>query len=95
MFDEATLNDSDAILDLLNNVSLKGKGFCTENLMDSVLDAGFTNPDHLKVSGEDPEAYYKGKSHAWAVYHIREWKRVMMVYGGANQERRYQITETP
>lgn len=95
MPEKMTLNGAEAIQNFLNEVSLKGKGFCTENLLDSVLDAGFSNPDHLKVSGEDPEAYYMGKSHAWAVYHIREWKRVMMVYGGDNKERRYQITETP
>jgi hypothetical protein len=93
--DPVTLSDSAAILNLLNGVALRGKGFRTECLLDDVLDAGFTAPDHLSAYGEDPEAYYQGKSPAWAVYHIRQWKRVMMVYGGTNQERRFQITETP
>jgi hypothetical protein len=93
--DKITLSDSSAILNLLNDVALKGKGFCTECLLDHVLDAGFTAPDYLTADGDDPEAYFKGKPHAWAKYHIRQWKKVMMVYGGANEERRYQITETP
>ncbi len=93
--DPITLTDSHAILKLLNEIALRGRGFCTECLLDNVLDAGFTAPDHFSAYGEDPEAYFQGKSPAWAVYHIRQWKRVMMVYGGANTERRYQITETP
>ena len=89
------LTDSAKILNLLNDIALKGKGFRTECLLDNVLDAGFMEPAHFNAEGEDPDAYYQGKPNAWAVYHIREWKRVMMVYGGSGQIRRYQITETP
>lgn len=93
--DPIILADPAAILNLLNEVALRGRGFKTECLLDEVLDAGFTAPDHFNADGEDPEAYYQGKPNAWAVYHIRQWKRVMMVYGGPGQERRFQITETP
>lgn len=90
-----TLSDSDAILNILNDVALRGKGYRTECLLDGVLDNGFHSPDHFHATGEDPEAYYQGKPNAWAVYHIRQWKKVMMVYGGTDKERRFQITETP
>jgi hypothetical protein len=93
--DAIKLSDPNVILNLLNEVALRGKGFRTECLLDNVLDAGFTAPDYLNAHGDDPEAYYKGEPHAWAKYHIRQWKKVMMIYGGANEERRYQITETP
>lgn len=93
--DPITLSDSAAILNLLNQIALRGKGFRTECLLDAVLDKGFADPDYFNARGEDPEAYYKEKPHAWAVYHIRQWKKVLMIYGGAGQERRYQITETP
>ncbi len=93
--DAIKLSDPTTILNLLNEVALRGKGFCTECLLDNMLDAGFTVPDYLNAYGDDPEAYYKGKPHAWAVYHVRQWKKVMMVYGGPNEKRRYQITETP
>jgi hypothetical protein len=93
--DPITLSDSSAILNLLNEVSLQGKGFRTECLLDEVLDAGFTAPTHFNAYGEDRDAFYQGKPDGWAVYHIRQWKRVMMVYGGTGQERRFQLTETP
>jgi hypothetical protein len=93
--DKITLNDSAAILNLLNEVALRGQGFRTECLLDNVLDAGFTDPDHFNAEGEDPDAYYQGKPNAWAAYHIRQWKKVMMVYGGAGRKWRFQITETP
>jgi len=76
-------------------IALTGKGFATECLFAEVIDAGITYPDHLKATGEDPEASYDGKSPAWAVYHIREGKKVFMVYGGGGKERRTQVTETP
>ena len=47
------------------------------------------------ASGEDPEAYFKGEPKAWAIYQVREWKRVLTVSGGLGKERRVQITETP
>lgn len=90
-----TLNQPQEILNLLSQVSLKGKGFTTDCLLENVLDAGFTEPIYFNASGEDPDAYYQGRPNAWSVYQIREWKRVMMIYGGPGQERRYQITETP
>ena len=59
------------------------------------MDEGFMEPTYLSAKGEDPEAYYKGQSHAWGVYQVREWKRVLIISGGAGRERRMQITETP
>jgi hypothetical protein len=90
-----TLNSSEDILNLLAEVSLKGRGMTAECLLDRVLDEGFTEPIYLNASGEDPDAFYQGNPNAWAIYQIREWKRVMVVSGGAGRERRIQITETP
>ena len=90
-----SISDPDKILTLLADVSLKGQGFTTDCLMDYVLDEGFTEPIYLNVSGEDPEAWYKGQPNAWAVYQVREWKRVLTISGGAGKQRRVQITETP
>ncbi len=90
-----TIGKSDEILNFLTEISLRGKGFTTECLMDYVLDEGFTEPIYLNATGEDSEAFYKGQPNAWAVYQIREWKRVLTVSGGAGKERRVQITETP
>ncbi len=90
-----SISDPDKILTLLADVSLKGPGFTTDCLMDYVLDEGFTEPIFLNVSGEDPEAWYKGQPNAWAVYQVREWKRVLTISGGAGKQRRVQITETP
>lgn len=89
------LANPDDILTFLADVALRGKGLTTESLMEYVLDEGFTEPTYLSAKGEDPEAYYKGQSHAWAVYQIREWKRVLVISGGEGKERRVQITETP
>lgn len=89
------LGNPDEILAFLGDISLKGKGLTTENLMEYVLDEGFTEPTYLSAKGEDPDAYYQGKPHAWAVYQIREWKRVLIISGGNGRERRAQITETP
>jgi hypothetical protein len=93
--DPITLGKSDEILALLADVALKGKGFTTDCLLDYVLDEGFTEPIYLNASGEDPEAYYKGQPNAWAIYQLREWKRVLTISGGVGKERRVQITETP
>jgi hypothetical protein len=90
-----TIQESDAILSLLADVALRGKGFTTDCLLDYVLDEGFTEPIYLNASGEDPEAYYKDQPNAWAVYQVREWKRVLTVSGGQGKDRRVQITETP
>ena len=90
-----TLNSAEEIFKLLAEVSLKGQGVTSDCLLDRVLDEGFTEPIYLNASGEDPDAFYQGRSNAWAVYQIREWKRVMTISGGAGRERRIQITETP
>jgi hypothetical protein len=90
-----SLANSDEILELLSHVALRGKGLTTESLLDTVLDFGFTEPTQLTADGVDPEAYYHGRPNAWANYHLREWKRVLMIYGGPGQTRRHQITETP
>ena len=94
-FDPVHLANPDEILTFLSDVALRGKGVTTENLMDYVLDEGFTEPTYLSAKGEDPEAFFKGEPNAWAVYQIREWKRVLVVSGGDQRERRVQITETP
>lgn len=94
-FDPVHLANPDEILTFLSDVALRGKGMTTENLMDYVLDEGFTEPTYLSAKGEDPEAFFKGEPNAWAVYQIREWKRVLVVSGGDRRERRVQITETP
>jgi hypothetical protein len=90
-----TIQKSDDILSFLADVSLRGAGFTTECLLDYVLDEGFTEPIYLNASGEDPTAHFKGRPNAWAVYQVREWKRVLTVSGGAGKERRVRITETP
>lgn len=93
--DPITIQQSDDILNLLADISLHGKGFTTECLLDYVLDQGFTEPIYLNASGQDPDASYKGQPNAWAIYQVREWKRVLTVSGGVGKERRVQITETP
>lgn len=90
-----SLADPDSILKLLADISLRGKGVIAENLMDYVMDEGFTEPTYLSAKGVDPEAFYQGKPNAWGIYQIREWKRVLIISGGAGKERRAQITETP
>ena len=90
-----TLQNPDDILKLLADVSLRGSGFTTECLMDYALEEGFTEPIYLNASGEDPEAYYNGQPNAWAIYQVREWKRVLTISGGPGKVRRVQITETP
>ena len=94
-FDPVSLADPDEILTFLSHVALRGKGMTTENLMDYVLDEGFTEPTYLSAKGEDSQAFFRGQPDAWAVYQIREWKRVLVVSGGDERERRVQITETP
>ena len=94
-FDPVTLANPDEILTFLSHVALRGKGVTTENLMDYALDQGFTEPTYLNAKGEDSQAFFQGQPNAWAVYQIREWKRVLVVSGGDERERRVQITETP
>jgi hypothetical protein len=90
-----TVQNPEDILSMLAEVSLRGSGFVTDCLLDYVLEEGFTEPIFLNATGEDPDAYFKGQSPAWAVYQVREWKRVLTVSGGPGKERRVQITETP
>jgi len=90
-----TIQNPEEILSMLAHVALRGSGFVTECLLDYVLEEGFTEPIYLNASGEDPDASYKGRSPAWAVYQVREWKRVLTISGGAGKQRRVQITETP
>jgi hypothetical protein len=93
--DPITIQQPEDILNLLADISLRGKGFTTDCLLDYVLDEGFTEPIYLNASGVDPDALYKGQPNAWAIYQVREWKRVLTVSGGPGKERRVQITETP
>ena len=90
-----SIADPQSILELLSQVALKGEGVKTDNLMEYVMDEGFMEPTYLSAKGEDPNAYYKGEANAWAVYQLREWKRVLIISGGPGKERRLQITETP
>jgi hypothetical protein len=90
-----SIADPQSILELLADVALKGEGVTTDNLMEYVMDEGFMDPTFLSAKGEDPEAYYKGQPYAWAVYQVREWKRVLVISGGPGRPRRMQITETP
>ncbi len=90
-----SIADPQAILELLADVALHGEGVTTDNLMEYVMDEGFMEPTYLSAKGEDPEAYYQGQANAWAVYQLREWKRVLIISGGPGKERRMQITETP
>ena len=75
--DPITIQDSDEILNFLAEITLRGKGFTTDCLLDYVLDEGFTEPIYLNASGEDPDAFYKDQPQAWAIYQVREWKRVL------------------
>jgi hypothetical protein len=90
-----TVQNPDEILGMLADVTLRGRGFTTESLLEYVVEEGFTEPIFLSASGEDPTAFYKGQPNAWAIYQVREWKRVLTISGGPGQERRARITETP
>ncbi len=90
-----SIADPESILEFLANVALRGQGITTENLMEFAMDEGFMEPTYLSAKGEDPQAFYKGEANAWAVYQVREWKRVLIISGGEGRERRMQITETP
>jgi hypothetical protein len=89
------LNDPEEIQQVLSKIVLTGKGFSTDCLLADVIDAGLTYPDFLKAHGTDPGAQYAGQSPAWATYHVRQGKRVFMVYGGDGNLRRTHLTETP
>ena len=89
------LNDPAKIEEFLAQIKLTGKGFTTECLLEDAYDVGLVYPDFLKAEGEDPNASYGGKSPAWAKYHMRQGKRVFMVYGGGDRARKTHLTETP
>ena len=89
------INNPEEIERILSHIVLKGKGFTTDCLMADVLEAGLSYPDFFKASGEDPMAEYEGKSPAWATYHVRQGKRVFMVYGEGVSGRRTHFSETP
>jgi len=93
--DPIQLNNSEQIQQFLSKIVLKGSGFCTDCLLAEVIEVGITYPDFFKAHGEDPDAQYNGKSPAWSTYHIRQGKKVYMVYGGGGKPRRTQFTETP
>ena len=89
------INDPTKIEQFLSKIALTGKGFTTECLLMDAYDAGLDYPDYLKAEGEDPDATYEGKSPAWAKYHMRQGKRVFMVYGDKGKDRRTHFSETP
>ena len=89
------INNPAEIETFLSKIELKGKGFTTECLLMDVFDAGLDYPDYLKAEGEDSNASDEGKSPAWAKYHMRQGKRVYMVYGEPGKDRRTHFSETP
>ena len=89
------LNDPTEIQKFLSQISLTGDGFTTDSLLLDVFDAGLDYPDFLKAEGEDPDAKYGDQKPAWAKYHVRQGKRVFMVYGGKGSARRTHFSETP
>ena len=93
--EELILTNAEEILQTLAKIALKGKGFVTDCLVGEVMDAGISNPDFLKATGSDPEAYYDGKANAWSDIQVRESKKVFMVYGGTGKARRFHIADTP
>ena len=50
-----SIADPQSILELLAEVTLKGTGLTTDNLMEYVMDEGFMDPTYLSAKGEDPE----------------------------------------
>ncbi len=89
------LNDPQKIQEFLSQISFSGEGFTTESLLVEVFDAGLDYPDFLKAEGNDPQASYSGESPAWGKYHVRQGKKVFMVYGGNGSVRRTHFSETP
>ena len=94
-FEAREINDPKIIQELLSKIKLTGDGFNTDCLLIDVLDAGLDYPDYLRTDGIDSNASYDGQSPAWGKYHIRQGKRVFMVYGGEGKERKTHFTETP
>ncbi len=93
--DSVEISDPEKIREILKGIVLEGKGFTTECLLVDVYEAGLTYPDYFKASGEDPNASLNGVSPAWESYHLRQGKKVFMVYGQGGSGRRLHTTETP
>ena len=93
--EKLVLTNSEEILQTLAHIELKGSGFVTDCLISEVLDAGISEPDYFTASGVDPEAYFKDEPNAWSNYHVRQSKKVFMVYGGEGKTRRFHIADTP
>jgi hypothetical protein len=93
--DPIELNDPEAIEALLGKISLHGRGFRTDCLLADVYDAGLTYPDFFKAHGSDPDARYGDQSPAWATYHVRQGKKVFLVYSETGRDRRIHTTDTP
>jgi hypothetical protein len=89
------MNNPAEIEVFLSKIELKGQGFTTDCLLMDTFDAGLDYPDYLKAEGVDENASYEGKSPAWAKYHMRQGKRVYMVYGEPGKDRRTHFSETP
>ena len=89
------LNDPVEIEAFLGKITLSGSGFNSDCLLMDVYDAGLDYPDFLKAEGSDAGPCYDGESPAWAKYHIRQGKRVFMIYGGSGGKRRSHFSETP
>lgn len=89
------LTNAEEIMQTLSKIELKGKGFVSDCLVSEVMDAGISNPDFFKASGEDADAYFDGKAKAWSDIQVRESKKVFMVYGGSGKARRFHIADTP
>ncbi len=92
---ELILTNAEEILLTLSKIEFKGLGFVSECLVGEVMDAGISNPDFFKASGEDPDAYFDGTAMAWSDIQVRESKKVFMVYGGTGKTRRFHIADTP
>jgi len=89
------LYHTEEIQQALSKIALTGLGFCTDCLYADLIDVGITHPDFFKAHGKDPDALYDGLSPSWGIYHIRQGKKVFMIYGGEGKPRRTQFTETP
>jgi len=89
------LYHAEEIKQVLSKIILKGLGFCSDCLYADLIEVGITHPDFFKAQGKDADALYDGTSPAWGIYHIRQGKKVFMVYGGEGKPRRTQFTETP
>ncbi len=92
---ELILTNAEKILQTLSKIELKGDGFVSECLVGEVMDAGISNPDFFRATGEDSDAYYNGEAGAWSDIQVRESKKVFMVYGGSGKARRFHIADTP